>query len=65
MHMVKALQDLGDRIVGHFVPTVAAEGSTQDYTVRCGCYTWQGTSIEYRKSCVAGSCGPCYETGPC
>jgi hypothetical protein len=58
--MVKALQGLGDRIVGRFVPEVVAEASVQDYSVFCYCKQYQLFAVNYRKDCVpGGGCGPC------
>jgi hypothetical protein len=62
--MVKALQGLGDRIVGRFVPEVVAEAGVQDFTVFCYCVQYQLFATEYRKSCTSGGgCGPCYTDG--
>jgi hypothetical protein len=63
--MVKALQSLGDRLVGRFVPEVVAEAGVQDYQTRCRCVWDSPTFIEWVKNCDRGVCGPCYIKGGC
>ena len=60
--MVKALQELGDRIVGRFVPEVVAEAGVQDFSMHCFCRWGEA----WRRNCVAGGgCGSCYRAGRC
>jgi len=61
--MLRAVQDLGDRIVGRFVPPVVAEAGVQDYTVLCRCRIEGYFRWAYRKNCANGRCGPCYLAG--
>jgi len=63
--MVKALQNLGDRLVGRLVPEVVAEAGVQDYQVSCGC-VWESPGYSKKvKNCVGSKCGACYRVGSC
>ncbi|WP_328993186.1 hypothetical protein OG394_02665 [Kribbella sp. NBC_01245] len=62
--MVKSLQNLGDRILGRFVPEVVAEAGVQDYQLYCYCQ-WdinRGRFVRWYKNCASGACGGCYPT---
>lgn len=66
--MVKALQNLGDRLVGRLVPEVVAEAGVQDYQRVCGCL-WDSPGFMYKvQNCVggpSGGCGACYAIRSC
>jgi hypothetical protein len=64
--MVKAWQNLGDRLIGRVVPEVVAEAGVQDYQLYCGCFGEPGgVFVKKYKNCAAGYCGACYTVSGC
>jgi hypothetical protein len=63
--MVKALQNLGDRLVGRLVPEVVAEAGIQEYQLSCGCFWDSPSYLKKVKNCSGGACGACFVVGPC
>jgi hypothetical protein len=62
--MVKALQNLGDRLIGRVVPEIVAEAGVQYVTVNCGCF-WDSPGYVRKVKYCNAVCGSCQVIGPC